>query len=330
MPLPTVDHVESHGAEQDRPDQAEGLASILRSYNGLMEKLQRSHELLSAEVVSLKEQLAGQDAQLQRSRRLAALGEMAAGMAHELRNPLGAIGLYAEMLAEDLGSGDAAWVADQRERLGDLAMKIVQSVRGMDAVVGDVLTFSREMHPKIRPCGMRRLMERVLAGQAHVLTSEKIELVVDITPDDSSNDLAGRLDEDLMLQVLTNLVRNAVEAMSGVKAGRRRLILRARKEDGWLVLEVRDSGPGIPAESMERIFNPFYTTRNTGTGLGLAIVHRIMDAHGGTIAVHNDQGAVFALHLPQVEATAATGLPEIGSLSGKDRRWVETRQGVNT
>jgi signal transduction histidine kinase len=108
-------------------------------------------------------------------------------------------------------------------------------------------------------------------------------------------------------------VRNAVEAMADPRSRRHRsdrrprvLTLAARREDGLIVLTVRDTGPGIADDDVDRIFNPFFTTRNTGTGLGLAIVHRIVDAHGGTIAVHNDGGAVFELALPDGDADEAS------------------------
>ncbi|MCC5828249.1 MAG: GHKL domain-containing protein [Phycisphaeraceae bacterium] len=304
---PPVDPTASVGAEA-----VDDLAIMLESYTGLMRKLQHNHERLSAEVASLKERLASQDEQLQRSRRLAALGEMAAGMAHELRNPLGAIGLYAEMLAEDLGGGDAQWIFQQRHRLGEQATRIVHAVRGLDAIVGDVLTFSREIRPRPRPTSIGRLFDHVISTQAHVLETEGVELDVDLSADEQGRSPIAELDEDLMRQVLLNLVRNAIEAMGAIERGRRRIHLGAAVEDGWMVLRVRDSGPGIATGDLERIFNPFFTTRNTGTGLGLAIVHRIVDAHGGTIAVHNDQGAVFAIHLPRAQPRTDGTVPGSG------------------
>ena len=109
-----------------------------------------------------------------------------------------------------------------------------------------------------------------------------------------------------MHQALVNLVRNAVEAMTCVSRPRR-LSVTADGEGPNVSLTVRDTGPGIEEHQIERIFNPFFTTRSTGTGLGLAIVHRIVDVHDGQIAVFNDNGAVFTLSLPGHGSARACG-----------------------
>jgi signal transduction histidine kinase len=269
------------------------LAEIIRAYNRVTDKLQQSHEALQAEVVRLRQQLASADAQLQRSKRLSALGEMAAGIAHEVRNPLAAIQLYASMIEQDLAALDG--------KLGEplrCARQIAAAVRGLDGIVGDVLNFSREVAPKPAALPVVEVFERVLAAHRPAIQAAGVKVRY------SEIDVAGLYvyaDPDMLHRALLNLVRNAVDAMGHV-SGQRVMTLDAREDDQVLTLSVADTGPGVDRETIDRLFNPFFTTRATGTGLGLAIVHRIVDAHGGTVAVtnnpHADHGALFELCLP--------------------------------
>ncbi len=284
------------------------LAGIIRAYTEVTDKLQRSHEALHDEVARLQRELTGANAQLQRSKRLAALGEMAAGIAHEVRNPLAAIQLYAEMIVEDVQA-----VAQGRRPAGALcepaetAGKIASAVRGLNGIVGDVLSFAREIRPQLREVEVSLLLDRAVSLHAPAFAAGGIAVARD---DRHRPAVVACVDPDLIVQALLNLVRNAVDAMMiAGSAQPRQLTLDARGEQSQLVLVVRDTGPGIAEAHIDRIFNPFFTTRSTGTGLGLAIVHRIVDAHGGTISVYNDGGAVFEVRLP--------ALPETFSMSGR-------------
>ncbi len=258
------------------------LAQIIATYNQVTENLRHSHESLKGEVVRLQQELASTDAQLQRSKRLAALGEMAAGIAHEIRNPLGAIMLYADVLVGDLEA-----VSDDAMMIGT-ARKISSAVKGLDAIVNDVLSFSREINPKPQPLTAAEVFMRAVEA----VQMSRIDVVM---PEHSPLEIEA--DTTLLHQVMINLLRNAVDAMPDGGT----LTLDARDDPDnaqQVILTVRDTGPGIDDEAIDRIFNPFFTTRNTGTGLGLAIVHRIIDAHRGAITVHNDGGAVFEIRLP--------------------------------
>ncbi len=283
----------------DADDRLRDLAQVIRAYNAVTENLEQSHTALQREVARLQEQLASADAQLQRSKRLAALGEMAAGIAHEVRNPLAAIQLYAAMLIEDLTPHAA--LRDSAETAG----KIAQAVRGLDAVVGDVLTFARELSPRHSALDVEALLQRVTESHAPAIEAGGVRVTTHV-----QGELVLQGDGDLLHQALLNLVRNAVDAMGGPRDATcaKLLTLKASAREGRVILSVRDTGPGIAAADIDRIFNPFFTTRNTGTGLGLAIVHRIVDAHGGTVTAFNDGGAVFELSLPaaQPEAEAPT------------------------
>lgn len=326
-PFKTINQTTGDGSPDERLDD---LGQIISAYNLVTENLRRSHDALREEVAQLQQQLASTDAQLQRSKRLAALGEMAAGIAHEIRNPLGAIQLYAGILVEDLQALSSTSMPHQP--LLDAARQIAVGVRGLDAIVSDVLSFAREIDPHLTPVSASRLFDRaILASQPAI---DAAGIVVNRDPrmscDDNERGFTVLADANLLHQALLNLIRNAVDSMAEhhprtreVKSTALRssaqadcprtrqktpsptaacgmgvLTLTARTEDAHVILSVRDTGPGIADETIDRIFNPFFTTRNTGTGLGLAIVHRIIDAHQGAIRVHNDHGAVFELLLP--------------------------------
>ena len=277
------------------------LAGIIRTYTEVTEKLQRSHEALHEEVARLQHELTGANAQLQRSRRLAALGEMAAGIAHEVRNPLAAIQLYAEMIVQDVhdiaqGRRPVAALSEPAQTAG----KIAAAVRGLNGIVGDVLSFAREIRPRLREVEVTTLFDRAASLHEPAFAAGQVA----VNRADRAGHAVACVDPDLIVQALVNLVRNAVDAMTAAPGDRLRMLtLDTRVEESQLVLVVRDTGPGIAEAHIDRIFNPFFTTRSTGTGLGLAIVHRIVDAHGGAIAVYNDSGAVFEVRLPAVPQT---------------------------
>ena len=279
-------------------ERVDDLAQIIGAYNNVTEKLRASHESLSAEIVRLQQELASTDAQLQRSRRLAALGEMAAGIAHEVRNPLAAIQLFADVLVKNLAKSDAT------AESADTARKIASAVKGLDAVVGDVLAFAREMKPTPIPLDVDDVFQKALVAFD---PSDQLGQVAVRRLNDPATPLAVLADPTLLHQVMLNLMRNAVDAMA--EDGGTLSLDAASSPDtaGQVVLVVRDTGPGICDESIDRIFNPFFTTRATGTGLGLAIVHRIVDAHGGSISVHNEGGAVFEIRLPAAGPEETSG-----------------------
>ncbi|MEM9348247.1 MAG: ATP-binding protein [Planctomycetota bacterium] len=297
--------VEALQAPQDRVDDPKlnDLAQIVEAYSAVTERLQVSHERLQDEVVRLRRELNSANAQVQRSRRLSALGEMAAGIAHEIRNPLAAIQLYAGMAADDL---QASSEGSQVEAL-DNVRKIASAVRGMSAIVNDVLSFSRGTQPERSQVDASQILDRVIAANGPGLDQANVHVV---RSDLGKAPLMVYADPGLLQQALLNLVRNAVDAMAGGETPRV-LTLDVIRDEVGVVMSVMDTGSGVSEDCLDRIFNPFFTTRSTGTGLGLAIVHRIADAHGGSIAVYREPargGAVFVLSLPdQIEIAQTNG-----------------------
>ncbi|MHC4993529.1 MAG: sensor histidine kinase [Planctomycetota bacterium] len=261
------------------------LTQIMDAYGAVTERLRHTQEKLTGEVRRLQHELASANTEVVRAKRLAALGEMATGIAHEVRNPLASIRLFATMLEEDL---------EHMPVQQDIAAKIGSAVRGLDAIVGDVLTFAREMKLSRTTATPRAIFSNALDAAAPLILQS--DIAVRWAIEDETLDVWH--DPGLVHQALLNLIRNAAQAMSdgGV------LTLGACTSDELTQLIVADTGAGISEDQIDRIFNPFFTTRATGTGLGLPIVHRIADAHGGTIAVHNEGGAVFTLSLPTAPA----------------------------
>ncbi|HSI35310.1 MAG: sensor histidine kinase [Phycisphaerae bacterium] len=258
----------------------EELGRIIMAYSEVTERLQQSHEKLQETVVMLREELGEKNRLLERKNRLAALGEMAAGMAHEIRNPLGGIHLYASILAKEVEK------AGMQSSL-DVCRKISGGVKRLESLVSQVLAFSRETRVTYQPADLAQL-----AARAVEMAQPKLDALGIAWEIEGPAELPVQVDPLLLEQALLNLVLNAAEAMEERGRGTVRLVYGAGEEveARQCRITVRDTGPGIPADVLDRIFNPFFTTKDTGTGLGLAIVHRTVEAHEGTILATNPPG----------------------------------------
>lgn len=272
-------------------DGAADLMEIVQKYNEVTEHLKASHERLGHEVCRLREALHEKNRELQRREQLAALGEMAAGVAHEIRNPLGGIGIYASLLAKDLH-------AQPKQR--DLAERIGRGVQTLEAVINDILTFAGDAEPTVAPASLGEMIENVVVQAEARTNARQVHLHVD--PEASAVTLL--CDARQMTRAIANLVFNAIDAV----ADRGHVWIRAVPgaagggdgPGGLFEIHVEDDGPGIAPELLHRVFTPFFTTKHTGTGLGLAIVHRIAEANGGFVFARNREagGAVFGLRVP--------------------------------
>jgi len=264
--------------------ESDQLAEVIAAYTEVTERLRGSHDKLAAEVARLRDELASKNRELERRSRLAALGEMAAGIAHEIRNPLGGISLYAGLLARQ--------VADRPPALS-LAGRIGSGVSRLDQIVNDVLAFAGEIHPEIRPVSLASVVAAAQDLAAGRFEQGQTRLICEV--DDGS----VAADAALLMRAISNLLYNAADA-----AGEGEVRLRAKIGRDTVEIEVCDSGPGIAPDVLDKIFDPFFTTKDAGTGLGLAIVHRIVDSHDGRLRVSNAPapaglgGARFCIVLP--------------------------------
>ncbi len=231
----------------------------------------------------------------ERADRLMAMGQMAASLAHEIRNPLGSMELFCTLLKKDL--------AEQPTTLS-LAEQIHQGIRRLDRIITNCLQFTRDMNPRRKEF---HSVEELLAEAVTFLRAEGDSLGVAITVEHHADGSAVWLDPLLISQAVSNVLRNAIEA-AGVSPERRSVHVRSElaAATGW-TLSVADSGPGISAELAERIFDPFFTTKSSGTGLGLAIVHSIVQAHGGRIEIRSDgeSGTEVLLQIPNLSEETA-------------------------
>ena len=246
--------------------------------------------------------------ELRRRDRLASLGTLAAGVAHEVRNPLSAIKGIARYFEE-------SYPPESDE--GELARTLGQEVLRLDKVVGNLLDLARPDNIQRVPVPLDALVERARRMVKPALEAGGVLFAVHLPQEaEDSGALSPKpclvaVDGDRLAQVLINLFLNAVEAMHD--SPRRELTLRARitaeGRERTLHLDVEDSGCGIAHEDLQNIFSPYFTTKKRGTGLGLSIVHNIVEAHDGTIEAHNkaDGGCTVSLHLPLPFAGEGSG-----------------------
>jgi signal transduction histidine kinase len=246
---------------------------------------------LNATVEHLRGQLSEKSRLLERKNRLAALGEMAAGMAHEIRNPLGGIQLYASMLSRDVSDRPGAH---------ELVQKISSGVRRLESIVSQVLQFSRDIRVNPVESDLADIVHHAVELAAHGRSLGQIRCEVrGVRP------MPVTVDPVLLGQAVLNLALNGIDAMNETAGdGRRTLRVEYRRpsvnsDAKQFHLVVRDDGAGIAPELFDRIFNPFFTTKGSGTGLGLAIVHRIVEAHDGVITAANCEsgGAKFEIRI---------------------------------
>jgi signal transduction histidine kinase len=241
-------------------------------------------------------------AEARRSERLAALGQLSAGLAHEIRNPLGVIKGSAEMLSQKLGQSDPLST--------ELAGYIFTETNRLSALVTRFLDFARPLHADLSPQDIAVVLDRALNDVARLWKGPAIR----IEKAYESNLPPVPLDESLCEQAFVNIVQNAYDAMGELSGGSLRVEITkatAGRGDG-VAVRIEDTGAGIPAELREQIFNPFVTTKKTGVGLGLSIVSKIMDGHHGTIRIEggatqpgkSGPGTCFVLFFPVSSETA--------------------------
>ncbi len=232
--------------------------------------------------------------------RFAAMGEMAAGIAHELNQPLSAIATYAQACDRMLERPEP----DLPEIHAALKQIAAQALRA-----GEVIRRLRHMVSNRQtdrvPVSINEVIQELATLASTDMRHGEIDLVFDLSQDAG----AVSIDRVQVQQVLLNLLRNAIEALDGLAGERRKIIVGTRcLADHEVEVFVRDRGPGIPQDTVDRMFDPFYTTKRSGTGLGLAISRTIARAHHGTLAhrPNPDGGAEFYLRLPCMEREAAT------------------------
>ena len=240
----------------------------------------------------MEDQLATREAELERknrelmqTRKLAAIGTLASGVAHELNNPLNNIYLSAQVLSKQAGEGCSA---QGKEAVED----IVGQTERVKRIVGELLEFARGREPRIQEIELIGLIKTAHRNAGSSRNIEKVDFSIEADP----AQVMVSVDQGQMEQVFTNLFLNAVDAMQGQGS----LSVIIKKENQAVMVRVRDTGKGIPRESIDKIFEPFFTDKDRGTGLGLSIVYNIIKKHYGDIAVESEEGkgTTFTITLP--------------------------------
>lgn len=272
------------------------LAAILINRFVMFNRKQvRRYQVLSETLAETNLQLQRVEAEARRAERLAALGQLSAGLAHEIRNPLGVIKGSAEMLERKLEPGEAL--------ARELAGNISSEVNRLNGLVARFLDFARPSRLDLKPQPLPEIVEAALESVAQQMPAAKVK--VERAYAEGLPEIA--VDRQLCEQLFQNLILNAFQALDG-RPGQVRLAIAPEISDGeqGLGVSVEDDGPGVPADLREQIFNPFVTSKKEGVGLGLPIVAKIADDHGGWVRLQElrTQGAGFHVFLPLTQEPA--------------------------
>jgi len=270
------------------------LFLLIGGVTGVMSQMERNHRARHEEALQrldeshrkLREQtelLFRTEEQLRRADRLSALGELSAGMAHEIRNPLGSIKGAVEILKDDYQPGDVKY-----EFIGIL----LKETDRLNRIVQEFLSFARPKPPEYELADVNAVIESVLTLTAQESAKAGITVRKQLDPALGRQ----RLDAELLKQALLNLILNAIQAMTAGGT----LTVASGLADGMIELKISDTGCGIAEEHSKKLFSPFFTTKKNGTGLGLAITFRIIENHHGTIDAKSEagKGTTFTIRIP--------------------------------
>lgn len=244
----------------------------------------RKAEVAVGQLAEANRQLQEAEAAVRRSERLAALGQLSAGLAHELRNPLGTIKTSAEMLTKSVDANPAV----AREMAGFISTEVDRT----NELVTRFLDFARPLAIRAEIADLTQVIDQAVTDVGNHRPPYDVNIYKAYSPDIPP----FYFDSQLMERVLYNLLLNAAQA----SPPRGTITVKTRQIGDTVEIAVIDRGPGIEPKNLESIFNPFFTTKSSGVGLGLAIVSKIVDEHGGKILVESQpgEGAVFRVHLP--------------------------------
>ena len=264
--------------------QVDLLNDAFNTFRDASKRLEQQYAMLESRIEELNEEIAEKNKAMERTRRLAAMGEMAAKIAHEIRNPLGSMAILATLLEREL-------THDVEKR--KLAEHITKGVKTLDNLLSNMLLFATAPGARLKQVDIREVIEEsILLTRGHEKKGVTIKALYE-----------GRTlimgDQSQLRQLFVNIFLNALDAVGegGSISVRTRL---DEKTKDFLQIEIKDTGNGIPEEHLDRIFDPFFSTKDRGTGLGLAIVATVINSHNGSIDVRSTQGqeTAFIISLP--------------------------------
>jgi two-component system sensor histidine kinase HydH len=270
------------------------LFLLIGGVTGVLSQMERNQHLRYEEALrrldeshrKLKEQtdiLFQTEEQLRRADRLSALGELSAGMAHEIRNPLGSIKGAVEILKDDYSADDARY---------EFIQILLKETDRLNHILQEFLEFARPKHPDLQQADLNEALKSVLTLTSQEARKARITVRKQLDPAIGKRSF----DAGMLKQAFLNLVLNALQAMP--EGGE--LIIESAIQKEMIEVKIRDTGSGISTENLKKLFSPFFTTKKQGTGLGLAITYRIIEKHRGTISVESElgKGTTFTVRIP--------------------------------
>lgn len=236
------------------------------------------------------------------SERLAEIGAMTGGLAHEIKNPLSTIGLNAQLLTESINDLDIP--ADEKGRLARRVGSLQREADRLRGILTDFLQYAGQLRIDPHPTDLNTVVEELSDFFMPQAQAQGVRMRLDL----AKGPLMASLDVPQFKQAVLNLLLNAVQAMADPSAGPvKELILRSAREVGegrrpLVALHIIDTGPGIPPDARDKIFQPYYTTKSGGTGLGLPTTRRLVEGHEGRLEVHSEpgRGSDFTILLPAI------------------------------
>jgi signal transduction histidine kinase len=259
------------------------LNDLLAAWHDATNRLEQTHRVLQGEVCRLTDELEAKNRELARKNRLADLGQMASHIAHEVKNSLVPITLYLDLLQRRC--------ADDPQGLTILA-KVEAGFQSLNNTVNDLLSFAAHRQPQPQSFVVGSLVDELVESLEPQMLAQAVDIEIDIPPQ-----TIMRADREMVRRAVLNLLLNALDAMP--RGGS--IVVTSFESRRGFEIEIADSGPGVSGEQRKRMFEPFYSTKESGTGLGLAMVQHVAEAHGGRVDVRNcpEGGAAFTLFFPR-------------------------------
>jgi len=254
------------------------------------------HRILDREIHTIRDELRVREREAARAARLAAMGELAASVAHQIRNPLNTIHMTAQQMGRDLG---------RRESLAEQAARVRDESRRIDGIVQQFLDLARPPMPNWRRLDVATVVGECASGARASFEAQEVRLETVL------ESATAELDRELVTEIVENLLHNARQASAA--GGRVRIEVRRAGRD--VEITVRDQGPGVTEDLSERIFDPYFTTKSSGTGLGLSLVARMAAAMGGGVRLENpgEPGSCFKVWLPRKRSSGKTPPEAVGA-----------------